>query len=128
MYTEINFGAVLRKDVPKEVIETIWALVHDGGYIKANHPFFDTPRYSMVMHGRSHYFLSDNGVPPIFVYNAISERYTLIFRANLKNYDNEIALFLDWIKPYLHSGCGMRDYYAVVCYEEDNEPTIYYLN
>ncbi len=57
----------------------------------------------------------------------ISDTWNLSSRANLKNYDDEIEKFLNWIKPFLEQGSGERDFYAIVCYEEQAEPTIYYL-
>ena len=58
----------------------------------------------------------------------ITDSYVLSTRSSIKNYANEIETFLDWIKPYIESGSGYRDMYAIVTYEEDETPKIYYLN
>jgi hypothetical protein len=49
-------------------------------------------------------------------------------RSNIKNYKQEIETFLEWIKPYINGGSGSRNMYAIVIYEEQDEPTIYYLH
>ena len=64
----------------------------------------------------------------VLVYDDIAKQYSLHCRTNIKNYDNESEKFLDWIKPYIAQGSGLRDFYAVVMYEEASEPAIYYLN
>lgn len=60
-------------------------------------------------------------------YDNISKDYRISTRSNLKNYDDEIELFLDWIKPYIRSGSGLENVYAYVLYEQDKIPTVYYL-
>jgi hypothetical protein len=57
----------------------------------------------------------------------ITKCYHISTRANLKNYDGDIEAFLEWMKPFIDSGSGARDMYAIVIYEECEEPTIYYL-
>ena len=43
----------------------------------------------------------------------------------MKNYDNQIETFIEYIKPYVISGSGYHDIFAYVQYEEDEFPTIY---
>ena len=62
-----------------------------------------------------------------FEFNDISKSWSLHFRTNIKNYTNTIEKFLDWIKPYLYQGSGSHDFYAIVCYEGQHVPKIYYL-
>ena len=44
-----------------------------------------------------------------------------------KKLRGEIEMFLECIKQYVEGGSGGRDMYAIVTYEEDDEPTMYYL-
>ncbi len=129
MYTEIIFGAALKEDTPQFVINTIQALI-DGNLdeleVKPEHRFFQAERsHHLLCAGGSYYF--PGTVEPKFYKDEIDNCWRLHFRSNIKNYGSEIELFLDWIGPYVEQGSGLRDIYAYVMYEEQNEPTIYAL-
>ena len=49
-------------------------------------------------------------------------------RSNIKNYENEIETFLEWIKPFIAGGSGNREMYAITIYEDSEEPNIFYLH
>ncbi len=53
--------------------------------------------------------------------------WVLSSRSNIKNHNRDIETFLEWIKPFIDSGSGKRDMYAIKISEEQSEPTIYYL-
>lgn len=57
----------------------------------------------------------------------IDKRWHISTRSNIKNYNNEIQTFLEWIKPYIVCGSGSKDLYAITIYQEDKEPKLYYL-
>ena len=59
-------------------------------------------------------------------FDDILKAWRISTRSNIKNYENEIEKFLEWIKPYIEKGSGERNMYAIVIYEEASEPTIYY--
>lgn len=122
-YTEINFGATLREDTPDEVTAVLSDLAN-GRRIRQplDHPFFKTSRCEYLMVCSSAYFLFGEIPMPVFHFH--HKCWTLAFRSSLKNYDGEIELFLDWIRPYIEEGSGANDYYAVVC-TEDGLPVIY---
>jgi hypothetical protein len=133
MYTELIFGATVKDTIPQEVKDVLHYLFDEealGLRLKPknlpNHPFFKCDRWDFITSCSSYYFAVRNTHCSI-QHDDISNTYNLSSRANLKNYDNEIAMFLDWIKPYIEQGSGTRDFYAIVCYEEQAEPTIYYL-
>jgi hypothetical protein len=125
MYTEISFGAKLKSDTPQEVIDTIQHLVNGEHDMvrKTAHPFFQSGRSWLLTSQGSYYFAVN--IPPSFTFDGA---WSLYFRTSVKNYDDEIEKFLDWIKPYIAQGSGEREMYAVVIYEEAEEPTIYYLH
>lgn len=134
MYTEIIFGAWLKEDLPQDVVDTINILVNSNINDIRNfcqlssvpdHPFFKSERPWLLQSGGSYYF--PQVMRAEFKYDKIAKQYSLCFRTNIKNYDDEIEKFLDWIKPYIESGSGEKDFYAIVCYEENSEPDIYYL-
>lgn len=127
MYTELIFSAELDGNLPAEVnrILRFMCTGEDKPDKLPEHELFKTGRWSSLFRGSSYYFVDT--IPPIFRYDEIGEDWRLTTRANLKNYDREIEKFIDWIKPYVRGGCGGREYFAIVCYEEQDEPTIYYL-
>lgn len=125
MYTELIFGARLKPATPPEVINALQHLVK--GELLANppdHEFFGKDRAACVLVGSSYYF--SGGMPPVLEYDEIAEGWRLLARADLKNYDGEIEAFLGWIHPFIESGSGEREFYAIVCYE-DSLPEIWYL-
>ena len=129
MYTELIFGAALKESTPDNVINIIKKMVDRNLNIDVelpNHVFFNTKWGSSIMRMTSYYFPGTHS--PTFWKDDISKLWYLHFRSNIKNYDNEIDKFLDWIKPYIIKGSGRRNFYAIVTYEESEIPTIYYLN
>lgn len=122
MYTELIFGAELKQETPKEVIENLKYLT---GKKKLKNPPKDVEEFWWVLRGASFYFGVDEAHSKLW-FNDICNSWHLSSRSNIKNYGEEIQQFLEWIKPYIHSGSGYPGFYAIVTYEE-SEPTIYYL-
>jgi hypothetical protein len=125
MYTELIFGAELRADTPKNVIETLRYML--GEIDKPNDIAFETKSSFLLFRGASYYFGVSRSCS-MLEKDEITGCWIISTRANLKNYDNDIESFLEWIKPYVNSGSGWNDMYAIVIYEESLEPIIYYLN
>ena len=127
MYTEIIFGAGLKEGLPEQVVLVIKKLISEEefGQDTPNHDFFKSERTWLLRSGGSYYF--PGTVEPKFWFDEIAKQWFLHFRTNIKNYDSEIEKFLDWIKPYIEEGVGRKNFYAIVTYEESDEPTIYYL-
>lgn len=125
MYTELIFGAELKSDTPNIVIESIKYML---GRIEEKPKHFPLPdgRCESLFTGSSFYFGVSSPVCS-FWKEEITKNWILSTRSNIKNYFNEIECFLEWIKPYISSGSGSKDMYAIVTYEE-SEPKIYYLN
>jgi hypothetical protein len=131
MYTELIFSAALKVDIPEIVIKVLQYMVNRDIMIVnrpknlPDHDFFNCEYWDWILFGASYYF--PDTIDPIFRFDDIGKDWRLTTRSNIKNYDNEIEKFLNWIKPYISQGSGAREYYAIVCYEEQSEPTIYYL-
>lgn len=128
MYTEIIFGAGLKKELPETVVSAIKKLVagEDLGETAPDHSFFKSERPWLLRSAGSYCFTGT--VEPKFWFDEIANQWFLHFRTNIKNYDSEIEKFIDWIKPHIGQGVGERNFFAVVTYEEASEPTIYYLD
>lgn len=130
MYTELILGAKLKQDTPAKVIDILSYMTgktDEKPKKLPNHEFFRKAYWEHLFKISSYYFgVSD----PLtyFHYDIIARQYIISTRSNIKNYDDEIETFLDWLNPYLEHGSGGRDFYAIVCYEEQGEPDIYYLD
>ena len=126
MYTELIFGAELKKDTPNKVIE---ALKYMLGEIEEKPLNFPLPegRCEWLFRGSSYYFAINEPVFKMWLDN-IDECWHISTRSNIKNYEGEIETFLEWILPYIDSGSGDRDLYAIVIYEQQSEPKCYYLH
>ena len=127
MYTELIFSAELKSDLPEQVVNVIQYMCDGKNQpdILPEHDFFKTNRWRYLFTMSSCYFVDT--ISPVFRRDKYDDDWRLSTRSNLKNYDGEIEKFLDWIKQYITGGCGFRNYYAIVCYEEQDEPTIYYM-
>lgn len=125
-YTEIILGFSFKKDTPKEIINVIKYMLNVKPDNKPkelpNHLFFSTPRWDSL-------FMSDSAYFPCyhasFYKSEFNNSLVLDVRSNLKDYDDEIGLFCDWIKPYVESGSGNNDIYCMSIYEDSNEVIIY---
>jgi len=125
MYTELVFAAKIKKDTPSEVIKVLDYMAGNKENCPEklpNHPFFETERWSILFTCSSYYF---NGwAKPIFEYDDIGNEYSLTTWANLKNYDDEISKFIDWIMPYLN--VFEDEFLGYSRYEQDDKPTLIY--
>ena len=123
MYTELIFGAELRKETPKEVIDALKYMLGETEIKPNGFPINVDP---FILRCGSYYFGVNSCVNKMWL-DKIDGQYHISTRSNCKNYNSEIQIFLEWIKPYIESGSGDREMYAIVIYEEASEPTIYYL-
>lgn len=128
-YTELIFGAKLKKDTPDIVIDT---LRHMCGQIDKpvklpDHKLFAGGIYWDGLFMCSSYYFGVNESNAAMWKDDIDGCWHISTRANLKNYDDEIELFCDWIKPHIESGSGCGDFYAIECFEQ-GLPKIYSLD
>jgi len=126
MYTELIFGAELKKETPEQVINALKYII---GELEDKPNDFTLPkgRYENVLRSSSYYFGISKSLSKIW-FDEISKSWKISSRSNIKNYENEIEMFLEWIKPHIKRGSGAKNIYAITIYEEDFEPTIYYLH
>lgn len=127
MYTELHYNAELQRKLPKDVEQILKYMVGDiEGEPKKlpSHPLFGDTRWRYMLQMDSYYFDADTH--STLRWDDIADRYYLCVRCNLKNYDDEIELFIDWIEPYLGEYIEQGDFLGFYRYEEDNEPTLIY--
>ena len=118
MYTELALEFDLKETTPQSVMDVLFYLMNEQQEPNElpNHPLFQTDRWRSLFLGTSTYFeeqyasLKHDGVS-----------YHLKTCANLKNYQGEIDLFLDFITPYIDGIPG--EYLGHKRYEEDETKT-----
>lgn len=126
MYTDFCFDVIIRSNVPDHVV-TILNQMRDLDdsldKILPDHQFFRCDRWMQIGHCGSAYFPAE----PRFIFEkeSFSNDYVLNLRCNLKNYDDEIKHFIDWIKPYVDADPG--EFLGFYRYEESAHPTLVYM-
>lgn len=122
MYTDFCFDSELKESTPPEVIALLqnWRKSIWVEELLPNHELFQCTRWSSLGIDGSYYFAG----PGYFncAFDKIANIYYLQIRGNLKNYDDEINQFIDWISPYLDKEPG--EFLGFFRYEEDAMPTI----
>jgi len=129
MYTELILGCSLKRDTPGIAINTLLWMCgkKDKPEALPNHSFFNgEENRKFIFQSGSFYFGINKGVSEMWL-DKIDNAWRISARGNIKNYNQEIEQFLDWVKQYVAAGSGNREFYAIVCYEEQDVPTIYYL-
>lgn len=125
MYTELVMAIELKQDISKDVMDVLWYMLGDSededNLRIPPHDLFKTDRWNFMLRSDSYYFdgVTDSKMRKDF----INGFFTLNIRCNLKNYDDEIEKFVDWIRPYSNT-TGFVGYKR---YEENDEPTLIYL-
>lgn len=118
MYTELVVKCNLQDNLPEEVENVLQYLFNRKTNIPKEvpkHPFFSCPRWTMIGSCSSYYH-----VP--FALSKYEEGY-IFSRSDLKEYDNEIEYFFDWIRPYIET-YGTKICIGWSWYEEDDKPTL----
>lgn len=127
MYTEFIFGAELKSDTPKQVIDALRYMIgHDvpkpekepyEGAFSDNNP---------IGAARSYYFPVSEAVSRMWLFDG--EHWIISTRSNSKGGHSSAEMFIEWIRPYIDMGSGNNHMIGISIYEEDLKPTIYYLN
>jgi len=117
MYTELLIKCMVRENLAPEVQGILDYLFLDKEKPKMlpNHDFFLASNWDLIGRCNSYYHI------PMTI-NYYKDRY-LFSRSDIKNYGNEIGLFLGWFNPYIDTEekcIGWR------WYEEDIFPTLIY--
>ena len=128
MYTEIYVKISLKEDAPKEVIEILKHMMGEDAEISngklPDHELFTKGRWEFMLRCSSYYHMPS--CVGKFWYDNIARQWFLLSRSDLKNYENEIESFFDWITPYAEQN-SEKQFIGYELYVEENEPTMYYL-
>jgi len=126
MFTELIFGAALKEGTSSQVIEALKYMIGETKDKPSDFPLPDG-RCAWLLRCGSYSFAVNNSVSKMWLDN-IDNQWHISTRSNIKNYENEIETFLEWIKPHIDSGSGNNDLYAIVMYEDEDTPKLYYLS
>ena len=126
MYTEFIFGCSLSKNTPKVCIDALNYIINNDevALTPEVQEFINKYDLERLFLSTSYYFGAASPVNK-FHWDDIGNAYQISTRSNLKNYENQIQTFLEYIKPYVESGSGEYDIYAYVHFETLCFPTIY---
>lgn len=119
MYTQLSFYAKLRKDTPEQVIQTMFHLLNIK---EIENPLFKASSGRCVLIGGSAYFDET-------YFNVSFRKGHWIFKtqSNIKNYEDELQQFINWIKPFVLKGMFDSGSFAMTLYEEDEIPILFYI-
>lgn len=124
MYTEFHFNVELKEHTPQNTLGILGYMPdpwRTGAPDIPEHSLFKTERWPQVLCGDSAYFPMEQRSELTIDEDGV---ISLSVRSNLKNYDNEIEKFLDWISPYVDTLFDeMVGYFR---YEENEHPTLIY--
>lgn len=122
MYTELVLKCSVKKSSPCEVLNVINHLFNGGEDVVdvPDHEFFKCSRWMFIGNCSSYYHhpKTINDVHDV----EYSDSLHIFSRSDLKNYDDEINKFIDWVKPYLDHSPG--ECIGWQWYEEDDKPTL----
>lgn len=127
-YTELLIiGCDFIEETPKEVINALKWIFQIGDKPKKlpQHELFDKERADSLTSQKSTYFPVEECIS-VMKKNSFG-RWFIHSRANIKNQESEIELFIDWISPWINEGSGEKDLWAIVTYE-DGPPELYFKN
>jgi hypothetical protein len=121
MYTEFHFNSRLKQGTPDSIIKILKYLNDHSIIIELpNHEFFNSYRWMWLFQSDSYYF--DGDTYCTIRYDKIAKAYFLNIKTNIKNYEQEITKFIDFIYPYLDKIEG--EFLGFYRYEETEDPTL----
>lgn len=124
MYTEIYICTGIKQDI-KDIDLNVLKFLFMGENkpdTLPSHRLFSTPRWHMIGSCSSHYHIPYSTSD--MKYNEIAKQYFIVSRSDLKNYNDDIELFFDWIMPFLNKSEG--EFIGYSRYEETNIPKLYF--
>ena len=122
-YTELNIGVRICP-IPTVVQKLNYMLGEDTEDVHIDHPLFtDQTRWKYMLLSDSYYF-DGKSDSKLFIDDLYPDdpMYYLNVRCNLKNYDEEIEKFMDWLCPYIET----KGFLGYKRYEQCNTPTLIY--
>jgi hypothetical protein len=126
MYTELHLFVKLDKNLDKEFVR--WFELNNQDEVSTT----KMPDENIVPSALKRYFCNSlyddsyyfDAIPTVlFKYDDISKSYFLTIIFNIKNYENEIELFISVLSKYIISD----GYIGHIMYEEDDAPILLFI-
>jgi len=117
MYTEIFINTDLKEGTPDSVIAVLKAICDKDQH---NPVLSDHPDRWFLLFNNGSYYTPCTSVAAL-TYDENGNNYSLLGKGDIKNYDNEIEKFFEWIKPWCDD-----EFIGYLRYEESIEPTLFY--
>jgi len=119
MFTELVLKCGIKSDAPEDVKLILRNMFNGEGDIREidnlpEHEFFKCERFHHLGSCSSYYHIP-------WATSKYAEDY-IFSRSDLKNYDNEISKFIDWLMPYIDEKPGYCIGWS--WYEEETKPTL----
>lgn len=118
MYTEVFVNADLKNGTPKSVINVLLAMCEKRS---------DSPALKGITFRRGYMFNNGSYYTPYtechsLTFDCGTGRWSIIAKGDIKNYENEIEQFFEWIMPHVDAEEG--EMIGYVRYEENLLPVI----
>lgn len=115
-YTELLLKCRIKENISEDVNHILNYLFNDDNHPDKlpDHGFFKCERWYMIGRCCSYYHIPSS-------FSKFDERY-LFSRSDLKNYDQEIYKFLDWVDPYIDE--DINQCIGWVWQEQEDNPTL----
>ena len=123
MYTEIYINVDLKEETPDDVIKVLKAMCgmlpdQECSEVLANYP----DRWGYLFNSGSYY--TPNTSCRFLEFDDTIEQWSLLGKGDIKNRENEIGKFFEWIIPHIDAYPG--EFIGYSRYEEDDKPTLYF--
>lgn len=124
MYTEIYVNVDLKKETPDNVIRVLKAMCCMLPDQECSEVLVDYPSgWKYLFYSGSYY--TPNTRCHSLTFDDISNKWSLLGKGDIKNYDGEIKKFFEWIIPYVDGYPG--EFIGYSRYEEELKPTLVFL-
>ena len=122
MYTEIYVNVDLKKDTPDEVINALKAMCYmEDSDVKVLYPY--PGMWEHLFSSNSYY--TPNTWCSSLTYDEICNQWSLLGKGDIRNCQQEIQEFFEWIIPYVDGYPG--DFIGYHRHEDDKKPTLVFL-
>lgn len=117
MYTEIYVNVDLKEETPVKIIEILRAMCDFNVNVECLIPY---PHRWKYLFGSGSYY-TPNTYCRKLTYDDTSKQYSLLAKGDIKNYNNEIEDFFEFIKPWCEG-----EFIGYYRYEKSREPILVY--
>ncbi|MGG3397624.1 hypothetical protein ABER78_12085 [Bacillus velezensis] len=128
MYTELVCAFELIKETPSCIVEILEFMTgqrdEQPNELPEHKLFLEGNRWRFMLQSDSYYF--DGKTHSEIVRDTLVDGYYATIRCNLKNYNNEIENFIDWISPFIYK-TDENYFIGYKRYEEDKEPKLVFV-